>query len=46
MTPAEIKKEIDLISKMMKRLGDIDNDLWVEKNKLMNEYKRLRGESI
>jgi len=46
MTPEEIKTEIDQINRMMARLTDIGNDLWVEKDRLRNMYKSETGEEI
>ena len=46
MTPDEIKKELKQVNRMMKRLSDESNILWETKNNLINEYKRLTGDSI
>ena len=46
MTPEEIEIEIEQINRMMVRLTDIGNDLWVEKDRLRNIYKSQTGEEI
>lgn len=46
MTPEDIRTEIDQINRMMARLTDIGNDLWVEKDRLRNLYKSKTGEEI
>lgn len=46
MTPEEIETEIGQINRMMARLTDIGNDLWVEKDRLRGLYKKQTGEEI
>lgn len=44
MTPEEIIIRIEEIKKHERALGDLGNDLWAEKDRLRNEYKRITGE--
>ena len=46
MTPKEIEEKIEEIKKHERRLGDLSNFLWEEKDRLRNLYKKLTGEEI
>lgn len=46
MTPEEIKIKINEIRESELSITNIGNDLWAQKNELLNEYKRITGESL
>ena len=52
MTPEEekqaekIKERIEEIKEHERALSRLGNDLWAEKDKLRNEYKKITGEEI
>jgi hypothetical protein len=46
MTPEEIEIKINEIRIQELIIANAGNDLWAQKDKLRNEYKRLTGNTI
>ncbi len=42
----EIAEEIEQINRIAKKLADHGNDLWLRKDRLRAEYKKITGKEI
>ncbi len=46
MTPEKMKERIEAIQSYESALCHLGNDLWAEKTKLRDEYKKVTGKDI